>query len=128
MPRSGAGHAKPQAERVLRATLLDGRQVFRQGLGRTRETATDVHLVPQVIAEQAEQEPVRFRLRRLDGGGVEELVMVNLLDQRAKLSTGGEPLEDRLAERQLLPIGQLGVSVASEAALQERLRPAETET
>src|SRR5436309_3294638 len=62
------------------------------------------------------------------GAPLEKLVTFNLLDQRAELSSGGEPLEDRLAERQLLSIREVSVTMASEAAFQQRFRPAEAET
>ena len=90
----------------------DGVAPFGRQGRRAWQRAVDEQLVPQVVAEQAVEEPAGSRPGGLDSLRIEKVVIVDLLDQGPQLAARVEPLEDRLAETELAAVGQLRLPVA----------------
>ena len=74
---------------------------------RPRQRTFDEHLVPQVVAEQAVEEPTWAGLRPFQLFGPKEVVAADALHQRPQLPAGRQPLEDRLPEAEFAPPRQL---------------------
>src|SRR5262249_29474359 len=68
----------------------------------------DEQSVPEVVTNQTVKKPAGASKSASEDGAVQEVVAGDALCQRTQLPPRRQPLEDRLAEPELLAVGELG--------------------
>src|SRR5262245_4855001 len=90
-----------------------------------RDRSIDEQFVPQVVAEQAGEEPSRPLQRPGQQTRVEPVVRPDALGEVAELTAGRQPVEDRLAKAELVAVDQRRGHVLDQRALEQVLGPTE---